>query len=115
MTDDERLDLRALRARREVRDRVIEGAMARVRAAPRGWVRVAVEGSGRYVGPVLAAAAVILLFLLLPDRSPKPASPTTGALVAAATDDADPVLQWSLGDGAPDPREVLVRYAGTSP
>ena len=115
MSDNERMDLRALRPDDDARVRVVGGAMARIREPSRGPAVLALTESARYLAPVLAAAAVVAFLLLGPSAGDIPDGEVQGAgvLLEAAGTVPDPWLRWSLTDAKPDPREVLVMFAET--
>jgi len=114
VSDNERMDLRALRPDRAARDRVVAGAMARVReGSSEGPAELVLIDSSRYLVPVLAAAAVVALLLVGPSTTEAPDRELQGAgvLLEAAGNVPDRWLRWSLTDAEPDPREVLVMFA----
>lgn len=114
MSDNERMDLRALRADDAARARVVGGAMARIRreSSARPATLVLID-SARYLVPVLAAAAAVAFLLLAPSTRETSDREVQGAgvLLEAAGNVPDPWLRWSLTDAEPDPREVLVMFA----
>jgi hypothetical protein len=89
--------------------------MARVREPSPGFVQAALEGSARFLRPALAAAVLVLLFALLPGRSPHPDLEAAGVLLSASADVSDPLVQWSIGEAEADPRAVLVMYGRGGP
>lgn len=116
MSDNERMDLQALRADGATRERVVGEAMARIRrGAPAAPAVLALTDSARYLAPVLAAAAVVAFLLLGPAarQAPDGEVQVAGVLLEAAGNVPDSWLRWSLTEAAPDPREVLVMFAET--
>lgn len=73
------------------------------------------HGAARFFRPVLAAAALVALFLLVPGRSPHPAIQAAGAFLADAVDVPDAWLQWSLRQDPPDPGTVIILFAEPAP
>lgn len=115
MSENERMELRALRPDGDTRERVVGGAMERIRGTPRpAGAPAALAGSARYLWPVLAAAAAVALLLLAPSGGEAPDRELQGAgvLLEMEGNVPDPWLRWSLAGEEPDPREVLVRFAG---
>lgn len=114
MNDNERMDLRALRADDTVQEVVVAGAMTRIRReSSAGPATLVLTDSARYLAPVLAAAAVVAFLLLGPSDRGGSRGELQGAglLLEAAGNVPDPWLRWSLTDQQPDPRELLVMFA----
>lgn len=73
------------------------------------------QGASRFLRPVLAAAALVALFLLVPGRSPHPAIQAADTLLADALDVHEAWLRWSLRQDPPEPGTVIILFAEPGP
>lgn len=106
--------MEALRPDEEIRDRVVASAMQSIRAEPGSWSHTALVGSARFLRPVLMAAALIVLLLILPNGL-HPDTRDAGVLLSVVSQAPPSWLRWSVLGDAPDPREILVVYSETRP
>lgn len=73
------------------------------------------QAAARFLRPVLAAAALVALFLLVPGRSPHPAIQAADTLLADALDVHEAWLRWSLRQDPPEPGTVIILFAEPGP
>lgn len=81
----------------------------------RGITRAVLHGAARFLRPVLAVAALVALFLVVPGRSRHPAIQAADAFLADAVDVPDPWLRWSLRQAPPASGTVIMLFAELDP
>ena len=79
-----------------------------------GPLTAAVRGAGRLVRPVLAAAALVLLLLIVPGRGRHPALQAAEA-VHEALDVPAAWLRWTLRQDPPAPETVILQFGEAAP
>lgn len=65
--------------------------------------------ASRLLRPVLAGAAIVLLLVVVPGRSPHPAIRTARVFLADAVGVRAEWLRWSLLQQHPEPGQLIVR------